>query len=220
MRFGALILFLLAATCCGQTVTVEAEAGRLFTIDAEATATASVIWEAREPLDLDYLQFGNAIVFDVDRSKIIVTLTMVDWEAKSLTKKTFVVMASGDIPDPDEDDVKPDPPKPEPEPDVPLPDTTWGVGPKLRRAWAKVDVKKSEAAKAADIFEGHAIAMRQLRGGSVATHASEIAKELRDIQINDAAMAAYIDIMTQAANVVTMAEHAGAFSELAEWMRK
>jgi hypothetical protein len=222
MRLEALILFMLAATCCGQTVTIDAPAGRLAQIDAEAGETASVIWEAREPIDLDYLQFGNVIVFDVDRPKTILSLTVVDWDAKSLVKKTFIVMADGTIPtpDPDDEDDKPDPPKPDPDDDKPLPSTDWNVGPAVRRSWAREGVSKSKAAKAADIFETHSQQMRELRGGSVAMHAKAIATELRTAEIPAAAIQAYADVMSEAANVMTLAEHAGAYQELADWMRK
>lgn len=222
MRIEALILLLLAASCCGQTVTLDAPAGRLFQVAAEAGATASVIWEAREPIDLDYLQFGNTVVFDVDRPQTILTLTVVDWDAKSLVKKTFIVRADGDVPgppkpEPDDDDDKP---KPEPDDDKPLPETEWNVGPAVRRAWAQSGVSKGKAEQAAKVFEQHAKEMRELRGGSVSMHAKEIASELRSAQIDAAAIQAYADVMSKATHVVTMAEHAGAFQELAEWMRK
>lgn len=213
------VFFLTLQKACAQSFAVAAPAGKLYSIPIEVSDSASVMWEARSPLNLDYMVFGNAIVFDVDQ-EIVVAATVIDWDARKFEKKTFIVTPDGSVPTPP----KPDPPGPDdggddtPEDDI-KPDLTKDAGDALRQVWAKRKITKGDAEKAAAIFDDHSTQMFQLRGGTVQSHMSAVFGKLKDLGLPSAAVGDYIAIL-QSKDLQTMREHALVLQDMAKALRR
>jgi len=110
------LVLLLCAAAAAQTTSLEVKPG-LIEVSVPAPKDANISWEARDPLDLQFLVFETSdhrsvCVLHLLRGRAVIISDVIDWDARTRTKESWIITVEGDAPDPD----------PDPEPDPPGPD--------------------------------------------------------------------------------------------------
>ena len=141
-------------------------------------------------------------------------------DGRHVSNQSYVTISGGLSPGP------PTPPEPQPpEPDTPLPPSKYGVGPAVARGWSK-GVTAEERSKAADIFQDVATRLEQRTIPTVQDGVSAITQGLRELNTKNQLQSGYgnyVEIMQKAfdgGHVRTIGDYAGAYREIADWLRK
>lgn len=144
--FVLVVLIGLVGLAAGETRQVTVPPG-MVELRIEAAEGATIGWEARDPLELDLRQYeGGTVAVTCAHEpgkRLIVASDVIDWDARTWTRTTWVIVVEGD-PGPK----PPDPPDPGPDPPPPNPPdpSKYGLDKLARETLAKVGAEGRELA--------------------------------------------------------------------------
>lgn len=187
----------------------------------EVRSEEPCLWDARDPLTLRLVQYevvdheneGDTDFVAIFQSGSKPATIVIDAWRNGETipdKDRFVIVVAGGA-DPDDPD--------DPDPDDPLPDSRYGVGPATARGWEGTPTTKLQA-----IFRDAAIDIQASRSVPLAIRGiRDSVQAINGDGTYTAGWTVFTTLMEEKwadKTIRSVAQHAGAYEEIAEWLAK